>query len=170
MRIDQLEHILRAAGGITDEREFVVIGSQAILGSVALPPPELTRSAEVDLYPRHAPEKADLIDGALGDGSLFQTTFGYWAHGVGPETAVLAPGWERRLVRLNSRNTGGAVGWCLEPNDLVLAKAARASTKDLDYLAIALRNELVELPVLRERLAQLNVASPVRNLIAARLA
>ena len=28
----QLEHILRAAGALTEEREIVVLGSQAILG------------------------------------------------------------------------------------------------------------------------------------------
>ena len=34
----------------------MVIGSQAILGSIAAPPSALLVSMEVDIYPRHAPE------------------------------------------------------------------------------------------------------------------
>jgi hypothetical protein len=38
MRRHELEHVLRAAKGITDEIEFVVIGSQAILARIPDPP------------------------------------------------------------------------------------------------------------------------------------
>ena len=69
---------------ITGQDEFVVIGSQAILGSRSEPPEELLQSMEADLYPLNDPEAADLIDGALGDGSPFHAAFGYYAHGVGP--------------------------------------------------------------------------------------
>ncbi len=48
MRKDQLEHLIRAAAAITNEYEFVVIGSQAILGAVDNPPPECTVSMEAD--------------------------------------------------------------------------------------------------------------------------
>jgi hypothetical protein len=40
----QLEHILRAAAVITGAEEFVVIGSQAILGQFETPPAELLES------------------------------------------------------------------------------------------------------------------------------
>lgn len=32
------------------------------------------------MYPAHAPEKSDGIDGALGDGSRFHESFGFYAH------------------------------------------------------------------------------------------
>jgi len=60
-RVD-LEHVLRAASAITNEREFIVIGSQAILGQFPDAPAELLVSDEVDIYPRHRPDLADLID------------------------------------------------------------------------------------------------------------
>ena len=41
MKRPQLEHILRAAAGITGTDRFVVIGSQAILGQFPDPPVEL---------------------------------------------------------------------------------------------------------------------------------
>ena len=71
-----LEHILRAASAIANEREFVVIGSQAVLGQFPNAPDELLASIEVDVYPRYAPEKSDLIDGAIGELSTFHQTFG----------------------------------------------------------------------------------------------
>ncbi len=87
MRAHEFDHILGAAANATGHIEFVVIGSQAILGSVDEPPEGLLQSMKADLYPLGKPEDADKIDGALGDGSQFQVTFGYYAHGVGPETA-----------------------------------------------------------------------------------
>ena len=38
MQLHQLEHLIRAAGMITDSYEFIVVGSQSILGSVERPP------------------------------------------------------------------------------------------------------------------------------------
>ena len=50
------------------------------------------QSLEVDIYPATEPDKADLIDGALGDGSPFHRAFGYYGHGVGPDTAKAPAG------------------------------------------------------------------------------
>jgi hypothetical protein len=53
-----LEHLLRDASAVTNERELVVIGSQAILGQFPDAPPALLVSIEADLYPRRAFEIA----------------------------------------------------------------------------------------------------------------
>jgi hypothetical protein len=93
MRHDEFLHVLHAAAVVTGEAEIVVIGSQAILGTHPDPPEAMLRSIEADVYPLHATDKVDLIDGAIGDGSAFQAQFGYYAHGVGPETAKAPAGW-----------------------------------------------------------------------------
>jgi hypothetical protein len=98
MRRADLEHVVAAAAQIVGEDEFVVVGSQAILGSYPDAPASLLRSQEADVYPRNSPEKAIRIDGAIGDGSYFHQTHGYYAHAVGPETAKAPAGWEERLV------------------------------------------------------------------------
>lgn len=49
----QLEHLIRAAADIADDDELVIIGSQAVLGQFPDAPPELLRSMEADVYPRH---------------------------------------------------------------------------------------------------------------------
>src|ERR1051325_6173995 len=120
MNRSQLEHVLRASADIIKHRDFVIIGSQSILGAFPKAPAALLRSMELDLYPRDCPKDPIQLDGAIGYGSMFHQTFGYYADGVGPETSVLPTGWDSRLIRVESANTGGAVGWCLDPADLAV--------------------------------------------------
>jgi len=84
---DQFEHLIAAAANVLGEDEFVVIGSQAILGPHPDAPEDLLRSMEADIYPKRSPDRAIEIDGLLGDGSPFHEAHGFYAHGVGPETA-----------------------------------------------------------------------------------
>lgn len=81
MRRHEFDHVISAAAEVCEEREIVVIGSQAILGSVEEPPPSMLVSMEADVYPLGNPGKAIEIEGALGEGSMFQGTYGYYAHG-----------------------------------------------------------------------------------------
>ena len=133
MRRSDLEHLIRAAGDISGEQELVVIGSQAVLGQFPDAPVSLLASMEADLYPLAHPELADKVDGAIGEGSRFHQTHGYYAQGVGPETAVLPAGWRRRLVRVENQNTGGAVGLCLEVHDLAISKYVAGREKDREF-------------------------------------
>jgi hypothetical protein len=143
MNVKQLEHILRACGSIAASREIIVIGSQALLASCPDAPEELLRSVEVDCYPLDDPAKADLIDGSIGELSPFHETFGYYAHGIGPETAVLPRGWRRRVVRLENENTGGVIGLCLAPDDLAVSKLLAGREKDVEFVRAMLRARLV---------------------------
>jgi hypothetical protein len=166
----QLEHILRAAAGNADALDFVVVGSQAILGEFPDAPPELCISMEADLYPRDRPEDAVLIDGGIGEQSMFHQTFGYYGHGVGEDTAILPAGWHDRLVRLHNENTRGATGWCLEVHDLAISKLVAGREKDISYLEALFRHRLAKPAVVRERLAVTGLPSPEqRDLCLARL-
>jgi hypothetical protein len=117
-----LEHILRAAAAVANEREIVVIGSQAVLGQFPHAPQALLAPIDADVFPRHSPDKSLLIDGAIGELSAFHQSFGYYAHGVDDTTATLPSGWVERLVPIHNENTGGATGWCLEVHDLAVSK------------------------------------------------
>lgn len=132
MQRSDFDHIIAAAAEVSGEGELVVIGSQAILGSVDRPPQSMLVSMEVDIYPLHDPPKATEIDASLGDGSQFQSTYGYFAHGVGPETAKAPTGWADRLVRVEVpprvQQARGAVAFCLELHDLVLSKCVAGPT------------------------------------------
>jgi hypothetical protein len=104
MKRADLEHILRACKGTTGESEFIVIGSQCILGRHPDAPRVLRQSMEADIYPRFKPELAPLIEGSLGRYSQFDLTFGYHADGVGPDTAKVPPGREGRLIPVCSES------------------------------------------------------------------
>lgn len=82
MTRSELEHIIRAAGAIAKDDEIVVIGSQSVLGQFPKAPVALLASMEADVYPRNHPERADLIDGSIGEDSRFHETYGYYARGV----------------------------------------------------------------------------------------
>lgn len=144
MRRSELEHIIRAAAAISNQYEIMVIGSQSILGSVAEPPAALVESMEADVYPMQRPELAELIEGAIGEGSPFHDQFGYYAQGVGPETAVLPNGWQERLVRIQNPNTDLKVGYCLDPHDLAISKLAAGREKDWPFVAEMIRYSFVD--------------------------
>jgi hypothetical protein len=156
MKREDLEHILRAAGAISGSDTFVILGSQAILGVTPDPPAVLLASMDADLYPLDEPGKADLIDGSIGELSPFHEEFGYYAHGVGPETAVLPRGWKDRVIPIQNENTHGVVGLCLHPVDLAISKLLAGRTKDLEFVRIMLENDLVAATDLTELLGELD--------------
>ncbi len=165
----QLEHLIRAAAAISDEADLLILGSQAILGSYPDAPASMLRSLAADIVPLHAPERADVIDGTIGAGSPFHATFGYYAQGVGLETAVLAPGWRERLVPIQNEATRGATGWCLGPHDLVLAKLVAGRAKDLDFARDAAAAGMLDLDELRRRLAMLDLDERLHAAAAGRV-
>ena len=152
MHRQQLEHIIRAAAGITGAAEFVIVGSQAVLGQFPQAPGELLVSIEADVFSLRDPADNDLIDGSIGEGSPFHQTFGYYAHGVSAETAVLPEGWRERLIPVHNQNTGGGTGLCLEIHDLAVSKLVAGREKDIDFLNGLLRHRMVEVQVIHERL------------------
>jgi hypothetical protein len=163
MTRSQLEHIIRAAGMIANDKDIVVIGSQAILATLAAPPPDLVKSIEADVYPLTHPERSELIDGAIGEASQFHDTFGYYAQGVGPETAVLPGSWRKRLRAISGAQTGGITGHCLDPHDLALAKYAAARQKDREFNRILAQHGLVQKEKLLELLAEMPLDSARRE-------
>lgn len=173
MHRDDLQHVVAAAAQIVGEVEFVVIGSQAILGTYPDAPEALLRSQEADIYPQREPEKAIDIEGALGHGSPFHQLYGYYAHGVGPETAKAPRGWKERLVAIDIPPRVGsstrAKALCLEPHDLVLSKLVANRNRDWDFAREALKAQLVDLGVLFERVKDLPVDEKIRRSIAAGL-
>jgi len=169
MQRHQLEHIIRAASGITGATDFVIVGSQAVLGQFPDAPEELLVSIEADVFSLHSPGESDLIDGSIGEGSPFHKTFGYYAHGVAPETAVLPSGWRERLIPVHNENTGGGTGLCLEVHDLAVSKLVAGREKDLAFVANLLRHGLAAISTLQFRLEQTALSDPVRELCQARL-
>lgn len=147
----EVEHILRASRGVTGQKEFVIIGSQSVLGKHPDAPRELRQSMELDIYPRNEPNLSEDIEGSLGRYSHFSETYGYYADGVSPETAFLPAGWEDRLTPICNENTDGATGWCIDPADRTIAKLYAARPKDLAFIRAMLKHHFIR-PTQIERL------------------
>lgn len=169
MEREDLEHLIRAAAEVTDEYEFIIIGSQSILGCIPNPPATLKLSMEADMYPANAPEKADLIDGALGEGSPFHETHKYYAQGVGPETPTLPDGWRERLHRVQTPNTDLRVGLCLDVLDLFMAKAVATREKDREFDMDLLRHGFVKLEPALAMVARMPVDDKAKRDLRARI-
>jgi hypothetical protein len=152
---EQFEHAVRAAGAVLDVHEVLVIGSQALHASVDGDLPETAaRSVEVDVAVRGDTDgrMADLLDGSIGEASMFHDTFGYYAQGVTETTAILPEGWEARLVRFESPATNGVVAWCLDAHDLWISKAIAGRPKDVEFCSALLDADIVDRNTLVDRL------------------
>ncbi len=155
MNREQLEHVLRAAAAIAQENSLVVVGSQAVLLPFPNAPEALLGSREVDLYPALHPERADLIDGAIGAMSSFDETFGYYADGVGPETAIMPADW---MDRARLYYIGDVTAICPDIHDLAVSKCAAARDKDADFVRVLLKEKMIDANVLDERIRSLDPA------------
>jgi hypothetical protein len=111
MKRDEFEHVMRAASRIVGQRDFLVVGSAAILGTYpdAVLPLAASRSDEADLAPFDDPTgaKSAAVEGSLGQLSQFHATYGYYADGVDlgrprPQTAGRS-GWSRSSHRAPNR-------------------------------------------------------------------
>ena len=169
MRRPQLEHIIRAATGITGATQWVIVGSQAVLGQYPQSPDDLLVSVEADVFSLREPADSDLVDGSIGEGSPFHQTFGYYAHGVSPETAVLPEGWRDRLIPIHNANTGGGTGLCLEVHDLAVSKLVAGREKDLTFVGGLLRHHLARPETIRARLNATQLAAERQELCLTRL-
>ena len=172
MKRTEFEHAIRAAAAVLGADELLVIGSQALHGSVAgALPEEALRSVEVDVAALEDPEgrKADLIDGAIGEASMFHATFGYYAQGVEAVTAVLPKGWENRLVQFQTKGTRDVIAWCLEPHDLWISKMIAGRPKDLEFGQALVERGIVDPAELVKRLEGMDIQDPVRKRISGKI-
>ena len=87
---------IRAAGAVTDQTELVVIGSQAILGQYPDAPERLLGSHEAGIcFPGRA-NLVEMVEGATGELSRFEETFGSYAGSASDRTATLPARWRGR--------------------------------------------------------------------------
>jgi hypothetical protein len=128
-------------------------------------PDEILYSAEVDLIAKGDVSRTAWLN-AIGQGSQFHTTFGYYADPVDESTiAQLPKGWRARRVNLPGGDTGGVRGLCLDPHDLVIAKYIARREKDREFNSALVARGLLE----REKLLKLVKKAPVSAEVQTRI-
>ncbi|WP_241474160.1 DUF6036 family nucleotidyltransferase [Mycolicibacterium neoaurum] len=165
MKRSQLEHAIRTACQIAKVNEVIIVGSQAILGTYTEDelPFQATSSLEIDVLPiaddnAEVARLADDIEGVAGELSTFAETFGFSIDGVDLETSALPNGWRDRLVKVQNENTAAPagqpqfVGWCLNKEDLCVAKLCALRPKDQNFVDALIHARLVDPVAIAERL------------------
>lgn len=173
LRKEAIAHLVRAVAGVSGHSSFVIIGTGAVIAQLKHVPLDLMRTREIDIYTRGVPDAesiSTLIDGTLGEGSPFDETFGYYAHGVGERTACLPDGWEQRAVTFEAPGLAGVVCLCPEVDDIALSKVCAWREKDRSWLEAGINTGVLNLEVMRARhLAISNPHAPKSAEIARRL-
>ena len=168
MNKSQVDHVLRAAGRITGEKQFIIVGSQALHGKHPDVADCIVRSAEVDLLAPGRPDRTEWLV-AIGAYSPFHEEYGYYADPVSEDTATLPRGWKGRLVKLPPGDTEGVRGFCLDPHDLAISKYAAFREKDLLFTRELARRAIVSKEQLLTLLEQTKLSDEVRERIRARI-
>jgi hypothetical protein len=168
MKKQQVDHVLRAAGRITGEKQFIIIGSQSLHGKFPDVADDILRSAEVDLMAKRDPSRSEWLN-AIGQDSKFHEEFGYYADPVDESTATLPKGWKGRLVNLPPGDTDGVAGLCLDPHDLAIAKYVAGREKDVIFTRELAGRRITSNERLLELLDQTAVSEEVRQRIRAHI-
>ena len=162
MKKTQVDHILRAAREISGgESKFIIVGSQALHGKHPDVVDDILVSREVDLFVPGRERQTELLN-AIGEGSRFHETYGYYADPISEGTAILPKGWKGRLVNLAPGDTHGAKGLCLDPHDLAVSKYIAGREKDRLFTAALVQKGLLDQALLHERLAATKVEEAIR--------
>lgn len=117
-------------------------------------PAEAAMSVEVDILER----LADLVEGVAGEFSPFEEMHGFSIDGVDLTTSALPVGWRERLVRVQNANTAAPAGepqftgWCLDKEDLCVAKLCAFREKDRNFVAALIESGLVDPHLIAARL------------------
>lgn len=139
MTVEQFFHVCRSAAAVGNVVEVTVFGAAAVVpwaaevaGSDSWPSMELDIDAG-------DPPTTDLIDGSIGEGSLFSETFGVYAHGVGIEAFVAPSDWPVRARTFVDPVSGVRVR-APHPLDLAVAKLVRGDQRDWAFAEYVMRH------------------------------
>ena len=153
MTLQDIETLLVEAARLSNHRSFVIAGSLSVLGAVIHPPPDMLMSRDVDLYTKLDPGRVFIeIAREIAEGSPFHVAHGFYADPISPRILSLPDDWQDRLVAVTL--AGGIVAHFIDPNDMAIAKLARAEENDLRWVAAGMKAGIIHLDVVEERLGR----------------
>jgi hypothetical protein len=156
MTLEQFDHICRAAAAVAGVKKIHVFGANAIIPWLVesghpIPLLDFVPSRELDVSV--GDEKLNtLIDGAIGEFSVFDETFSVYAHGVSLLNFQAPVNWQQRVGRRIEPVSGVEI-IAPHPHDLIISKLIAGRPKDFDFAVSVARlfpmpdnvlNDLVE--------------------------
>lgn len=163
MTLAALQHLLRAARILAEDRRFLVLGSASLLASVpGLGDADglLATTYDADLCPEPFDElTAVMLDEALGEHRVFFQRHGYHADILRESILETLPeGWRGRLVPVPECPDAFA----LDPADLAAVKLGVGRPKDIELVRKLRVMGMIDPAVLRSRIDALRL--PVERL------
>ena len=154
MDVGDLQKLFARAMDLADHAEFVVVGSNSVLG---VPrdrelPPRMVMSIDVDAYTKDDPGRIFDLEKELGQGSPFEMENGYYLDPVSPTLPTLPEGWESRLFKV--KFDGGLVVHFLDPNDAAVSKYARCEPRDREWLQAGLAGGVLSAAIIEYRMQE----------------
>lgn len=158
MNLSALQHIIRAAQALAEDRRILVLGSASLLPSF----PELGNAEsplaatyDADLCPDPFDElTGTMLDEALGENRAYYLRHGYHADILRDSILDTLPaGWRERLVPV----PGCTAAHALEPHDLAAVKLLVGRSKDLTLLTYLHVAGLIDVEIVRARLDLLDI-------------
>ena len=149
MRREDLRRLFKRARDLCGETDYVVVGSLSILGYAGSVPPRMAASIDVRAYCRHEPERIFDLASELGQGSPFESEYGYYLDPISPRLASLPEGWSDRLTRIEL--APDLALWFLEPNDAAVSKYARLEPRDREWIRPGLTAGVLSVAILKQR-------------------
>ena len=130
MNAEQFFHVCRSSAAIADASEVTVFGAAAVVPWIAelRERVEYWPSMELDVDPG-GDDRAELVEGSIGEGSLFEETFAVHAHGVTLDAFIAPRDWIDRARVWREPLTGIRVR-VPHPVDLAAAKLVRGEERD----------------------------------------
>jgi len=156
MRKSEVENLLMKCAEVSWKTEFVIIGSQAIHGTLADPNIDaVVRSPDLDFYPKagYSSQNNDYeaMMHEVGQDSVYHEETGTFIEAVSMTLARFPSGWEERTVREVIGSIEVADGEQREVaviypeiHDLTVAKLAIGRDKDLEFLQGVIDLKLVD--------------------------
>lgn len=170
MTLASLQHLLRAAFALAEDRTFLIFGSASLLASfpeLGEPHAPLASTFDADLYPQPFDElTGTMLEQALGESQSYHLRHGYHADILRSSiTQTLPHGWEDRLIPVPDCPNAHA----LDPYDLAAVKLVVGRPKDMMLVKQMLQMKKLEYAVLRERLDLLPISVECFPRVNARL-
>jgi hypothetical protein len=170
LKKSHIEHVLRAAVEITKCKEFVIIGSGALIATAKNLPATLMSTDEVDIYvvdTNNPEEMQELIEAHLGSDSQFAKTYKYHADAVGMETAIMPMDWSDRAIKLNLLIDPTIKISTPCSDDLALSKLCAWREKDVAWLKECVRLRLIDTAAMRNHAAKIEskIAPPLEEIL-----
>lgn len=158
MTLAALQHLIRSAQALADDRAVLVLGSASLLASfpdLGNPQGPLSATFDADICPDPFDElTAIMLDEALGENRAYYRIHGYHADILRDSILETLPaGWRDRLVPVPETQTAFA----LDPHDLAAVKLLVGRPKDLVLIQDLQAAALLQAGIVRERINLLEV-------------